>query len=510
MKTKFFLLLAFTLIATEIFSQTQIEYRSDYGFIRPESPNDIVLTKNVVFVHEGMTMHCDSAIYNAKENYFFAFSNINMYQADTIHLTGDELHYYGNDKIGELSGKQVILEDGKLTMQTDYLLLDRNDNTVKYLTGANIWDDKNTLNSKEGIYFIDDKKFLFLYNVELTSPDAVINTDTMSYNTKNKESEFLGQTHILTNDSTKVNALGGTYNTKNDIVFSDKRPQIWTKEQYIVADTIYYDRKLKNGYSKGNIYVEDTTNDMRLNCGSITLNTIDSISTAIIYDSSLVRQINKEDTLYFHSDTMHIVMDTTYNVKDIFAYNHCKFFRSDMQGACEYAHYNKKDSILTMLIRPILWSEESQLTADTIIMKINDKEVEYLNMMPNTFIVQNSDTNTKEYFNQVSGKNLMGYFAKNKLYYAEIDGNTNSIYFVWDENKKKKTKTLTGVNIGTSKLLHLYFNKGKLKQMSAIKNPQFYMDNYENIAENERRLKGFLFKEDDKPTKPQDIFIKRL
>lgn len=46
--------------------------------------------------------------------------------------------------------------------------------------------------------------------------------------------------------------------------------------------------------------------------------------------------------------------------------------------------------------------------------------------------------------------------------------------------------------------------------MSAIKNPQFYMDNYENIAENERRLKGFLFKEDDKPTKPQDIFIKRL
>ena len=516
-KLKGFLLILLSLVAMTVYSQNQIEYRSDIGKIYPENPNDIVLVNNVVFTHKDMTMYCDSAIYNQKENYFDAFGNIRMYQGDSVSLFGDVLHYNGNDKTGELNGNQVILKDNDVTMLTDYLFLDRNVNTVSYFSKAVIFNDEDTLISKEGTYFIDDEIFSFYYSVKLNSKDAVLTCDSLFYNTKTEESKFYGDSAVLIvyedstkTDSTKVISRYGKYNSKTEEVYSDTHPLIYMKNQFITGDTIYYNKKDKNGYAYNNIYAEDTVEKMYLICDTVYLNTVDSVSTAIITGNLEIRQIDKQDTLYFHSDTILVIMDTSFEVKELFAFEHCKFYRNDMQGACEYAYYNRADSTLTMLKQPVLWAEDSQMTADTIIMQTDEKKVKTLYMQPNTFILQNSDTNTQEYFHQVSGKNLIGYFENNKIYYAEIDGNTRSVYYLWEENKKQKIKKLTGVNIGLSKELHLYFNKGELKKMSAVKDPEFYMDNYNNIPQEERQLKGFLYLENDRPKQPADIYIKRF
>ncbi|MBQ9312303.1 MAG: hypothetical protein IJ213_04575 [Bacteroidales bacterium] len=509
MKSKRILsLFALFLTTTVVFAQKQIEYRSERGQVRPESPNDITLIDNVVFVHNGMTMYCDSAIYNKKDNYFFAYKNIVMVDKQTT-LSGDELQYYGNEKIGYLSGKEVVLEDDDVTMLTDYLLLDRNDNTVRYLTGATIWNSEDTLKSNEGVYYIDDKLFYFLYSVELFSEKAYMNTDTLIYNTKSKQADFFGKTNINTSDSINVIATQGSYNSKTEEIYSEQRPDVYTKEQYLTADTIYYNKKEKTGYAYGKIFIQDTTQDVIIECNKVLLSKIDTLSVATLSDSILCRQIDKEDTLYFHSDTMFVTMDTNFNAKKLDAYYHCKFFRSDMQGAAEFCTYLVDDSILTMLVRPILWNEESQLTADTIQLKVSDKHAEKIFMYPNPLIVQNSDTTTQEHFNQVKGKNLEGWFENNNIKYAEVTGNVEIVYYLWDENKKKKTKELIGVNIGQSKQLNLYFKSGTIKKLSAVSNPNYYIDADENISEEIKRLKGFVWSITDKPTKANDIFIHR-
>ncbi|MBO6118219.1 MAG: hypothetical protein J6P44_06725 [Bacteroidales bacterium] len=515
-KLKGFFIIVLSLSAAIAYSQNQIEYRSDIGRIYPESPDDIVLTQNVVFNHKDMVMYCDSAVYNQKENYFDAYNNIRMYQGDSVSLLGDVLHYNGNDKIGTLNGKQVIFKDNDVTMLTDELILDRNVNTVSYYSHAVIFNDEDTLVSKEGTYFIDDEIFRFYYSVKLNSKKALLDADSLYYNTKTEESEFYGDTAVLTvyddttrTDSTKVISHFGRYNSKTEEVFSDTSPQIYMKDRFITGEIVFYNHKNKDGYAYNNIYAQDTAQDMYLNCDTVYLSTVDTVSTAILTGRLLIRQADKKDTLYFHSDTVRIVMDTAYDVKKIYAYNHCKFYRDDMQGACDYAFYDRSDSSLTLLERPVLWAEDTQLTSDTIIMMTDEKKVRELYMRPNTFIVQNSDTNSAEFFNQVSGRNLVGYFENNKIYYAEIDGNTRSIYYLWDEDKKKKTKKLTGVNIGLSKNLHLYFKNGNLKKMAAVENPEFYMDNYKNIPQEEKQLKGFIYLEDERPKSPEGIFIKR-
>ena len=498
------------------YSQTQIDYRSDFGRVYPDNPNDIVLTKNVVFTHKDMIMYCDSAIYNQKDNYFNAYTNIRMYQGDTVSLFGDELYYDGQAEIGELFGRQVILKDNDVTLTTDYLILDRGVNTVSYYSDAVIWNAEDTLSSREGTYYIDDEDFEFLHNVVLNADKGRLTTDTLVYNTKTKQAEFRSDSSVLIiyddtirEDSTVVISDYGKYNSDKEEVYSDSRPLVYMKDRFMTADTVYYDRKNKNGYAYGNVYAEDTVKKIFLDSDTLELNTQDTLSVMFITGNIFVRQADKEDTVYIHSDTVHIIMDTSFNLKYINAYDHFKFYRHDIQGACGYMSYNKADSSVTMLKRPVLWTEDTQLTSDTVIMLTDEKNIKELYMNPNVFILQNSDTNTQEYFNQVSGKNLKGYFAKNKLYYAVIEGNTRCIYFIWDENKKKKTKKLTGVNIGLSKSLELYFKNGELKRMSAVKDAEFYMDSYKSIPQEERRLRGFINSGTDRPRTPYDVFIKR-
>ncbi|MBR1769780.1 MAG: hypothetical protein IJ748_04900, partial [Bacteroidales bacterium] len=369
----------------------------------------------------------------------------------------------------------------------------------------------------------------------MTSPDATVYTDSLFYDTRTDESTFFGPTDILLDDSTKIYTTQGSYNTDSEEFYSEKRPEIYTKDQFISGDTMYYHRKLKEGFALGNLFMQDTANDMIVTCDSAFLTTVDTNSTALLTANILCRQIDKDDTLYFHSDTLRIEMDTSYKVYDIYGYQHCKFYREDFQGASEWAHYNVEDSLLTMLINPVLWNEDTQLSSDTVIMETDAKGIKKMYMFPNPLVVQNSDTLTELFFNQAIGKNLTAWFEKNSIRYAEIVGNSEIVYYLWEEKKKKnadstlhidtvitktdtlyiakeniiKEKELTGVNIGSSRQLNLYFSKGEIKKMTAVDNPRFYIDQDEKLSSTEKYLRGFHWSIKDKPMKPEDVFIKR-
>jgi hypothetical protein len=191
----------------------------------------------------------------------------------------------------------------------------------------------------------------------------------------------------------------------------------------------------------------------------------------------------------------------------MYAYNHVKFYRTDMQGVADTLFYDVKDSLVYFLGEPILWNENNQFTADTISLKVIEKSVREMYMYPNGIIAQNSDTTTKQYFNQISGRQFKASFSKNRIKYAEIEQQVKSIFYFWEEGKK--TKRLTGVNIGESSTLNLYFERGKLKKMTAVDLPKFYLDDNERIDEKEKTLKGFVWLEDYRPMSKQDIFIHR-
>lgn len=129
-------------------------------------------------------------------------------------------------------------------------------------------------------------------------------------------------------------------------------------------------------------------------------------------------------------------------------------------------------------------------------------------LYPNPLIIQNSDSTTNLYYNQISGKRLFARFNKNKISFAQIDDNVNIIYHVWEE-KKDKPKQYTGINIGSCNSLKLYFEKAKPQKMTAVGSPDFYIDDFERVEEKDRTLKGFAWFEKIRPQNKEDIFIHR-
>ena len=122
---------------------------------------------------------------------------------------------------------------------------------------------------------------------------------------------------------------------------------------------------------------------------------------------------DKNDTLYLHADTLKATFDTTKNeTKELFAYHNTRFYRKDIQGACDSLHYNFADSVISMYRLPVLWSDENQLTADTIQILTGKNSIKQIFMYSTAFIVSKDTTET---YNQIRGKNMIGYFVNNEL-----------------------------------------------------------------------------------------------
>lgn len=509
MKIKILFLL-FISITSFSYSQVtkKINYKANWSETRPSYPDEIIMVEKVEFEHEGMRMYCDSAIFNEKENRFNAFGNIHIVQKDTLHIWGDELYYEGQTKTAEMFGKRIVMKDNQMTMHTTYLILEREQNTIKYTRWADIFDEKSKLRSQKATYNMSTKDILFNSNVEITSDSTKVYSDTMNYNTKTNISTFYGPTNIITNDSTFIYTELGWYNTKTEESMSVKQSQMINKERLLQADTLFYNSQTKIGEGISNIYIEDTTQKLVVTGNKAYINNKDSLSYTFITNMAMVQQVDSKDTLYLHSDTIWLDHDTSMNIKFIKAYYHAKFFRNDIQGAAEYIKYSFEDSILLMTNNPVFWNEQNQITADTILMNIGKNNIYGFQTYYNSLVVQNSDTLTEYRFNQIGGKRMVGYFENNKLYLVNVFGNAQSIYYIWEENKDT-TSSLMGVNIGSGSEMKVYIDDKKIKKITTITSPVFYTDDEEKIIAEEKTLKGFMWMKKDRPKKPLDIFIER-
>ncbi|MDD2191692.1 MAG: OstA-like protein [Bacteroidales bacterium] len=503
-----FIFLCFITFTPNLFSQKKINYKANWSETRPSYPDEIIMVEKVEFEHEGMRMYCDSAVFNEKGNHFNAFGNIHIVQHDSLHIWGDELYYEGVSKIAEMYGEKIIMKDNNITLNTTYLILERVPNTVSYTQWADIYDNKSTLRSKQATYYMSDKEIRFAKDVEIKSEKTNIFSDTMTYNTSSDIATFYGPTNIITSDSTFIYTELGWYSTKTEESQSYLQSQMINKERLLQADTLLYNPNTKIGEGLSNVFIEDTVQRIILTGQRAYINNVDSNSYTFLTQTPLLRQINENDTLYLHADTLWVNHDTAMNVREIFAYKDAKFFRTDIQGAADSMMFEMCDSLLTMLGRPILWSEESQITADSIIMNIGKKSIYSVEMFPRAFVIQDADSLSDTRYNQIYGKRMKGFFDKNNLYLVEVYGNAQSVYYIWEENKDKPDELL-GINVGKGSDMKIYISKKKIDRITTLTDPVFFTDDEEKLTSEEKELKGFEWRIKERPLNPMDIFIKR-
>jgi hypothetical protein len=202
-----------------------------------------------------------------------------------------------------------------------------------------------------------------------------------------------------------------------------------------------------------------------------------------------------------HADSFLMVLDSADKARFIFAYHDMKFFRNDMQGMCDSLVYKVNDSIIALLGNPVIWSDENQITSDSIWMYISDNRVDSMAMFNMAFIVSRDSTDT---FNQIKGKQMKAYFKDNRLNSIRVFGNAETIYYVREEDG-----AMIGINSSVSSDMVISVTDNQIRQIIYLTMPDAVLFPETEFPEEKKYLKDFRWIEDKRPANKWEIFLKK-
>ena len=224
-----------------------LEHSETLNFDEAVAPDCQILVGNVKFRHDSAYMYCDTAYFYNQSNLIHAMGNIRMEQGDTLFVYGDRLYYDGNTKLARLRDN-VRMENKDATLYTDSLNYDRIKDVGYYFIWGKLVDSTNVLTSINGSYYPDHDLAVFQRDVVLTTPDGILYSDTLRYNTKSGMARIVGPSTII-HDSTTVYSEKGWYDTKRDYSqLLDNSVITDADGRTLTADTIFYDHK--NGFAE--------------------------------------------------------------------------------------------------------------------------------------------------------------------------------------------------------------------------------------------------------------------
>ncbi len=488
-----FLSLGYNLTAQER-KVKKVQYQAAYSDYNKKIGNGAQrLMDNVIFTHEGAKMYCDSAYYYSNTNSLDAFSNVYINQGDTLHLYGDFMHYEGNTRLAEMTGREVKLINKDIELTTQKLNFDLGKNIGYYTTFSTIINKDNVLTSYTGQYYAHRKTFHFRDSVVIVTPDYRITSDTLHYHSETGVANFMGPTDIV-GDSSHIYCEKGWYDTKKKL--TEARQNAWADnfKQIINGEYIYFDQNTGDGIARDDVEIFDKEQNivLRGNNGKYNKKT----EYAFMTDSAQFIQISEADSLFLHADSILTYVDSI-GEKMLFAYYNVKFYRIDIQGMCDSIVYAFADSTTHLYGSPVLWSENKQISADRIDMFTRNKLMERMDLIGNSFMVNQKDI----YFDQMKGKNMKCYFTDNQLSKVDVEGNGQVVYYAEDG------PDIVGVNKVECTDMLIYFDKGQeIKNMHFYKNPVGVLYPLEQAPANELQLKGFQWLDSERPKSKFDIF----
>lgn len=443
-------------------------------------------------------LNCDSAYKFDERNYVEAYSNVFINHEDSLYLYGNELEYDGNTKRAKLRGN-ARMEERNFTLITTDLYFDLKANRADYFNGGKITgNDGSTLTSRNGHYFIRSKEFYFKKDVVLVHPDYTINSDTLRYHAPSKQAYFYGPTTIVSKQD-KLYCEDGSYNTNTGIARFYKNAVMQSEENIIFADTLFYDKRTKLGQAFSNVEIRDTVNDLIVYGNYAWMNDFEKRS--YVTKEALAKQYDKEDTMYINADTLFVFQKTEKQQQMIKAYYEVKVYKTDMQAVCDSMIYNTTDSTVIFYNNPIIWSDQNQITADTIISFIRNQKMDSFYLNNNAFMISRV---AAKHFDQVKGKDMKGRFVNNKIDYLRVYGNGQSIYYAKDDDS---SRAVIGINEIDCSEMEFSFLNNAIYRSNFITQPQATFHPVNELRPEKLKLKGFKWRSAKRPDK---LLIKRL
>ncbi len=447
----------------------ETKLQSNKGYYFAETGQAFFKDSVIVILQDSMTLLSDSLVYDTK-NKIVKFTGPTLIERDSLNIytekgfynAGTQQSYFGNNprykKGSQIADAKDIYHDAK-------------NKIITLVRNAYIRDDKQEAKADSIIFNETTNQVSLFKNAWYKEGDRELSGDEIEFNRKTKSLNVKGKT--------KVNESG----------------------RIIDALSLKYDGAKDEGIAIGSVVVSDTSAGYTIVCDTFVYNKADARYRAIGKDrrAYIVSALDK-DSLYLSADTLisekQIEQTDTFQV--LFAWGNVKIWSKKMQGLCDSLYFSGRDSTFYLFHNPVIWSDTSQFSGDTIWMTMGNKSLKDIYLRQKAFII-NRDGNNLE--NQLKGREIQAHFELSKISYMEVQGNAESVYFILDE------KGYIGTNFIQCSSMRFFFGADeKIERIDFYTKPKgnmFPLQDGKKIF-----LEGYLPRDKEKPGSLEEIIKK--
>jgi lipopolysaccharide export system protein LptA len=197
-----------------------------------------------------------------------------------------------------------------------------------------------------------------------------------------------------------------------------------------------------------------------------------------------------------------VELSDTSRIRILSAHHVVKIFKSDLQAVADSMFYSYSDSTMRCYIKPMIWTQGSQISGDTINIQLKNKKLDNMDVFQSAFTVNIEDADSV-HFNQVAGKKMRGFFVDGKMNRLFVDGNAESIYYSRDSLRR-----ISGMQRSLSSRIRVNFVDNKADNLTFYTKPEHRYGPLDKFKEDDRILKGFIWKPKDRPASKASVIYR--
>jgi lipopolysaccharide export system protein LptA len=283
----------------------------------------------------------------------------------------------------------------------------------------------------------------------------------------------------------------------------------------IEADSLNFNDELGSGLALGNVIFQDTASDytilsyrMDYNKKSEYMNAFGAFGLDGVGGRPMMKSVVDGDTLFMSADTLvSFKPDSASTHRLLLAHHDVRIFKSDLQAVCDSLSFSSADSIfwffkLDSIQQPLLWSDTSQFSGDTIRLLMKNNKPDRMYLKKNAFVINSEDGIL---FNQIKGRNITATFRDSEAKEMFVEGNAEAVYYAVDEKG-----AYVGMNQTACSEMRMFFNKKKVELIKFYTEPSGKFTPMGKAGQENNALQGFFWEEKRRPSSMLDILKKKV
>ncbi|MBC7775989.1 MAG: hypothetical protein H7246_11190 [Phycisphaerae bacterium] len=447
-------------------------------------------------------------------------------------------HYFVEQKEIFLKG-DVVVTDPEFTMRTDTMTFNTEAQLVRFVAPTLISQRGSKIYTEHGFYDMnldfaefdqnpqyekdgqlgrarkmryqggELKEYTLEGDAHIEDPKKgeFADADVIRYNRNNEKIMLRGNAHFR--DSTRdIQGAEIRYDSRNKIYQLTGRGRVSDPPNIIEADSLDFNDVLGNGLALGSVVWSDTASDytvlswrMDYNKKSQYLNAFGGFGPTGAGGRPMMKSLIDRDTMFMSADTLtSFKRDSASDVRELYAHRDVRIFKSDLQAVCDSLTFSSADSIFwfyKIKNLPIIWSDTSQFSGDTIKMLLKNKKLDRLWLRQNAMVINSEDGIL---FNQIKGRNSTVYFRDDQAREMLVEGNAQAVYYAVDDKQ-----AYIGLNETACSEMRLFFGNNKVESIKFYQQPSGKFIPMKQAGTDTKKLDGFFWDRERRPKSVGDL-----